>query len=165
MIIQAGAKDEDEARALVLFDKACAKGEPDGCWQSANLVWYKESREKSDGSKARAAFQKACNKNHARACMRLGDIAAASEDEKSQKLAATVRAKGLKLLEGKCKAKMARACSWAAELYDSGMLGIKQDTTKAQAFRDKRCVIETGKACPPPAPPPPPRLRFPSANR
>jgi hypothetical protein len=156
LIVQT-AKQDDEPRALAMFDKACGKGEADACWQSANLVWYKESRDKGDGSKARAAFQKACGKNHARACLRLADIAAAAEgDAKSQKLAATSRAKGVKLLERKCAAKMARACSWVAELYESGMDGIKLDHAKAQAFRDKRCAIDTGKKCPPPEPPPPP---------
>src|SRR5262245_10932540 len=56
LIIQAVMKDGDEARALALFDKACAKGEVDGCWQSANLVWQKESRElKTAGAKTLAA--------------------------------------------------------------------------------------------------------------
>ena len=163
LIIQKGVKEEDEAHAMTLFDKACAKGHADACWQSANLVWYKESREKGDGTKARAAFQKACNKNHARACMRLADIVAADEgNAKSQKLAATLRTKGLKLLEGKCNAKMARACGWVGELYESGLDGITMNHDKAAAFRDKKCVIETGSKCKAPVPPSkPPALRQP----
>ena len=158
LIIQAGMQEGDDARALALFDKACAKADVDGCWQSANLVWQKESRElKTAGAKTFAAFQKACTKGHARACMRLADIQAANEgDAKMQKAAAASRAKGVKLLEARCKAKMARACSWAAEMYESGLDGVKLDHVKAQAFRDKRCVLDTGSKCPPPEPPPPP---------
>jgi uncharacterized protein len=152
LALQAAVDDTKQARALVLFDKACAKGEADACWQSANLIWYADSSAKGDGSKPRAAFQKACNKNHARACIRLGEIAAAATDAKSQKLATMSKMKGVKLLEQKCtKGKVVRACSWAAELYESGEYG-KADPKKATALRDKRCVIETGKACPPPEP-------------
>jgi hypothetical protein len=125
----------------------------DACWQSANLVWHQDSRDKGDGTKPRAAFQKACNKNHARACIRLGEIAAAASDAKSQKLATVSKAKGIKLLAQKCtKGKVVRACSWAAELVESGEYG-KPDPKQAAALRDKRCAIETGKACPPPEPP------------
>jgi hypothetical protein len=80
-----------------------------------------------------------------------------------QKAAAASRAKGVKLLEGRCKAKMVRACSWVAEMYESGLDGVKLDHAKAQVFRDKRCVIETGKKCPvaPTPPPPPPQVNKP----
>jgi TPR repeat protein len=118
-------------------------------------VWNIESKElKTSGPKTFAAFQKACGKNHARACMRLGDIAAAfPDDAKKQKLAATSKTKGVKLLEAKCtKAKMVRACSWAAEMYEGGE-GVKQDMNKAAALREKRCRIETGSACPLPEKP------------
>lgn len=160
LLLQSAVDETQQARALVLFDKACAKGDADACWQSANLIWHQESKDASGaGVKTRAAFQKACNKNHARACMRLGDIAGAASDAKSLKLAAVSKARGVKLLEQKCtKAKMVRACSWAAEIYEGGD-GVKQSAAKAKLLRDKRCQIETGKACPPPAPPPPPPRR------
>jgi hypothetical protein len=155
LLLQSPVDETVQPRALALFDRACTKGDADACWQSANLVWQIDSRDKGDGTKPRAAFQKACTKNHARACIRLGEIAAAASDAKSQKLAATSKAKGIKLLEQKCtKQKMVRACSWAAELYESA---DKPDAKKAAALRDKRCMIETGTVCPPPAPPPPPR--------
>jgi TPR repeat protein len=153
LLMQKAVGDDWQGRALALFDKACTKGDAEACWQSANLTWHHDSRTlKASGPNTFAAFQKACNKNHARACMRLADIAAAAEgDAKKQKLAATSKAKGVKLLEAKCmKAKMARACTWAAGMYEAGD-GVKQDAKKAAALRDKRCVIETGFACPPPA--------------
>jgi TPR repeat protein len=157
LTLQGPFDEEQHKRGLAMFDKACAKNDADACWQSANLVWQFESKElKTAGPKTYAAFQKACNKNHARACMRLGDIAAAAEDAKSKKLAVTVKVKGAKLLEQRCtKAKLVRACTWAASLYESGE-GVKQDAKKATALRDKRCMIETGSKCPPPEPPPPP---------
>jgi hypothetical protein len=159
LVLQAAVDETREPRALALFDRACTKGDADACWQRANLIWQQDSRDKGDGSKPRAAFQKACNKNHARACIRLGEISAAATDAKSQKLAMVSKAKGIKLLEQKCtKGKIVRACSWAAELYDSAEYG-KPDPKKAAALRDKRCMIETGKVCPPPEPPPPPMTK------
>jgi hypothetical protein len=145
LALQRAVDDTAQARALAMFDKACSKGDGDACFQSANLVW-----QKGDDAKTRAAFQKACTKNHARACIRLGDIAAAAADAKSQKLATTSRAKGMTLLEQRCtKAKMVSACSWVASLYETAEYG-KFNPKKAAAMRDKRCVIETGKVCPPP---------------
>src|SRR5678815_1601458 len=99
LLLQSAVDQTVLPRALALFDRACAKGDAESCWQSANLVWQFDSRDKGDGTKPRAAFQKACAKNHARACIRLGEIAAASTDAKLQKLAATSKAKGMKLLE------------------------------------------------------------------
>lgn len=155
LALQSAVDETQQARAHVLFDKACARGDADACWQSANLVWHEESKTGAAGAKTRAAFQKACNKNHARACWRLGEIAAASTDAKSQKLALASKAKGAKLLEAKCmKAKMARACSWVAEIYQAGD-GVKQDPKKVTALRDQRCIIETGTKCPPPVEKPP----------
>ena len=158
LVLQAPFDEANRPRALAMFDKACAKGDADGCWQSANIQWHIDSKElKTAGPKTHAAFQKACTKNHARACMRLADIVASDEgNAKSQKQAASLRAKGVKLLEGKCNAKMARACSWVADMYESGLDGVTLNPKKAQAFKDKRCVIETGKKCAPPPPPPPP---------
>ena len=156
LLVQRAVDETTQPRALKLFDRACAKGEADACWQSAVIVWSQDSREKGDGTKPRAAFQKACTKNHARACLTLGQIAGAATDAKSQKLAATSNAKGVKLLEQKCtKSKMVRACYWVASMYE-GDDRVKADPKKAAAFRDKACVIETGKACEPPPPPPPP---------
>ena len=81
----------------MLFDKACAKGDGDACFQGAKLVWEIESRElKAAGPKTFAAFQKACNKNHARACMMLGDIARATPEAKYMKLATPAKVKGAK---------------------------------------------------------------------
>ena len=135
LLVQKAVDDESQARAVVLFDKAC-KTDAEACWQSARIVLHQESKARGDGSKARAAFQRACNKNHARACWQLGVIAAA--DMKTQKLAATSKAKGVKLLEQRCtKQKMANACAWAADIYEAGDQGIPKDEKKAAALRSK----------------------------
>jgi uncharacterized protein len=163
LLLQSAVDETAQSRAQALFDRACTKGDGEACWQAANLVWHQESRESGDGSKARAAFQRACNKNHARACWRFSEINGAATDPKLKKLVATSRAKGLKLLEQKCtKTKWPKACGWVAAIYESGDNGVKADATKAAAFRDRRCLIDTGSKCPPPPPPaPPPRPRPP----
>jgi len=149
LLLQAMFDEAAEVRALALFDRACANNDADACWQRARIVRTQEFRAKGDGSKARAAFQKACTKNHARACMRLGDIAGAASDAKSKKLSATSYAKAIKLLDARCTAKMAQACSWLADIYDNGYAGAKHDAKKADAYDNKKCLIQTGNKCPP----------------
>lgn len=102
LLVQSAVDPTIQPRALKLFDRACAQGDADACWQSAVIVWSQDSSANGDGTKPRAAFQKACTKNHARACLTLGQIAGAATDAKSQKLAATSNAKGVKLLEQRC---------------------------------------------------------------
>ncbi len=147
LVLQRAVDDSSKPRALVLFEKACTKGNVDACFQVAQLVWDGEG----DDPKAVAAFQRACNKSHARACWTLGLILA--NDEKNLKRAGAAKAKGVRLMQDHCvRGRMSQACLWAARVYEAGDIGVKKDLRKGDLLRDRACMIDTGARCPNDAP-------------
>jgi hypothetical protein len=155
-----GTGEDRTVKGRDLFNRACTKGDADGCYQVARIDESLATEEKSK-AKVRAEYDKACTKGHARACFRVvqvlvSGLGESEPDAKTKKLAAAAQRKGLEVLEQRCiKQKVAMACDWAANLY-GGTAFTKADPKKATDLKERGCQIRTKAPCPPPAPPPPP---------
>jgi TPR repeat protein len=113
-LVMQTAEEGREARAQKLFERACTKGDAEGCYQVARIVERAEWEElKKSGPKTLAMYKRACGKNHARACFSYASALKEGGDAKSKKLAAAADEKGGKILAQRClKENMFAACSW-----------------------------------------------------
>ena len=156
-----GTGEDRKVKGRDLFNRACTKGDADGCYQVARIDAQLPMDDDKTRAKVRGEFDKACTKGHARACfmvvqMLISGLGESEPDAKTKKLATAAQGKGLKVLEQRCiKQKQANACDWAASLY-AGTAFTKADPKKATDLKERGCQIRTKAPCPPPAPPPPP---------
>jgi uncharacterized protein len=131
--------EKNRARAVELFEKACALGFPPSCEQLGTM----ELAGRHALRKARAAdyFKRACDRSWPAGCERLGSLLWANHHSEDDVAAAAA-------WEQACAAGLPKSCQHLADALARGKR-ITPDRPKAQALSDRACELGLKEACRP----------------
>ena len=135
--------EEDQAllaRAAKLYEKDCANGNVDACYEVGRA--YDDGRGVAkDQTRAVTAYTAACDKHHAGACNNLGVIFELAEAPMKPNLSGARDA-----YKRGCDYGSATACANLGELYENAK-GVAEDVQLAKRLYEKGCNAKSGRAC------------------
>lgn len=154
LVLQSPFDAQAHARAKVMFEAACNKGDTESCWQTARLEESLSHRGSSDpdperAKKVTAAYERACKKQHVRACVSAGYWVGESAGANAKAARIALYKKAATFATQRCERKKDPAiCGWLSSFYAEGYY-LPKDEKKAEKYRQRACKLQTNKPCDP----------------
>jgi hypothetical protein len=154
VVLQSPFDVQARARAKVMFEAACTKGDTESCWQAARLEESTSHKGSSEPDPQRAtkvatAYERACKKQHVRACVSAGYWVAEGGDAKAKAAGLALYKKAATIASQRCERKKdAPICEWISYFYADGYY-LPKDEKKAEKYRQRACKLRTNKPCDP----------------
>ena len=154
LVLQSPFDAQARARAKVMFEAACTKGDTESCWQTARLEESLSSHGSSEPDPDRAtklarAFDRACKKQHVRACLSEGYWVTEGGDAKAKAAGLALYKRAASIASQRCERKKdAAICEFISSFYEYGDY-LPKDAKKAEKYRQRACKLATNKPCDP----------------
>lgn len=132
------AGEDDKARGLQLYGRACTLGEMMGCAKQGGVLQARGGAENL--AAARLALGKACDAKDGPSCRLLGQLLAQGRGGVADLSAA------VPLYEIACSGNDPSGCFYLAQSYGNG-LGVPVDLTRARAFYERSCDLGDSGGC------------------